>query len=473
MQSQCHAVFMNLSATGHLNPTLPLVAELRARGCEVTYFVDDALRSVVEAAGANWLPFRGAREAGGDLPRTLPAAGVAKYVPEGTPEREYRDMPSSLLYVAELVLPALLEDLRALRPRPSVIVHDPFLAFGPVAGHVLGVPAVTTLTMPGPGVIARPAEVTDAWESKPWVDGPRREILARYGFDVLRSGMQMECYSPELNLVTTIEELYVPPRPGRQEERYGGFPFKCIGILADPAVKRVSNVNVKQDEELDLQELDAARAAGRRVLYISLGTVASSDVFWAKPFGDHGLGNGLENATGKELTQHVFRACFEAFADQRAQATLVVLAVGPQEDALEGLPAAPPNFRLRRAVPQLEVLGRCSAFVTHGGANSMHEGLSLGVPMAVVPLFGDQPPNADSLARCGAAIAFRRPLDSVTPAALAAALGRLMEPGCEGNPFRAAARRMGERLRAAKGAPAAVDALLRVCSSGRAALAGA
>merc|ERR1712050_124437 len=97
-----------------------------------------------------------------------------------------------------------------------------------------------------------------------------------------------------------------------------------------------------------------------------------------------GENNGLAECTGKEITQHVFRTCFEALAG--IEKVLVIMAVGPQEDALEGLPMAPANFILRDSVPQLEVLSLCHAFVTHGGANSVHEASNFGVPLVVVPL---------------------------------------------------------------------------------------
>jgi hypothetical protein len=58
MATQPHVVFMNMAAIGHMNPTLPVVAELARRGCKVTYFVEDSMRTVVEAAGAAWRPFR-------------------------------------------------------------------------------------------------------------------------------------------------------------------------------------------------------------------------------------------------------------------------------------------------------------------------------------------------------------------------------------------------------------------------------
>jgi len=44
--------------------------------------------------------------------------------------------------------------------------------------------------------------------------------------------------------------------------------------------------------------------------------------------------------------------------------------------------------------PQLQMLERASVFVTHGGANSIMEGLYFGCPMLVAPLASDQPIQA-------------------------------------------------------------------------------
>merc|ERR1712039_19105 len=160
---------------------------------------------------------------------------------------------------------------------------------------------------------------------------------------------------------------------------------------------------------------DAAKSAGRQVVYISMGTVATGK-FWDVPFGFFGKGNGLEACDGKTLIQHVFKAALEAVGNDNG--VLLVISTGPQDDVFDAMPELPDNLLVRQAVPQLEVLQRCDVFITHGGANSMHEALSSKVPMLVVPVFGDQPLNADAIAKCGAGIAFRNPLDSVTPAAL-------------------------------------------------------
>lgn len=210
-----------------------------------------------------------------------------------------------------------------------------------------------------------------------------------------------------------------------------------------------------------MQEIDTALSSGRRLLYISLGTVATSDHKWTRPLGSTAADNGLAEYTGKQLVQHVFRCCFEAVGEN--DDFLVILSVGSQSDALEGLPPIPSNFIVRSAVPQLEVLQRCSVFLTHGGANSMHESLSFGIPMAVVPIFGDQPANADSVARCGAGFAFQQPLSSVSADTLRSALLRL---AAEDNSYRAAAKIMAQKMLEAGGVEAATKAILELANHG-------
>jgi UDP:flavonoid glycosyltransferase YjiC (YdhE family) len=471
MSTQPHIVFMNVAATGHMNPSLPLVAELRSRGCHVTYFVEITMRSVVEAAGAKWAPFR---YAGSDFTgtwRTLSEDGIAKYVPEGTPKEAYEAMPMCQVHNAEAVLPSLLDDLRALQPPPSTIVYEPFLAFAEVAAQVLNIPAVALLTMPGPGVVVFPDAVADAWESKPWVEGPRKEIKDTYGVDVLEHGGPMEFYSSTLNLVTTIKDLYSPPRPGRQQRRFGHARFEFVGALTDEKTKRISNAYVQDsDVAFPLSVLDDALKAGKRVVYISMGTVATSSNFWNKPFGVFGADSGLENHTGKELVQHVFRSSFEAFGDKND--IFVVMSLGSQQDALEGLPTSPSNFMIHSTVPQLEVLKRSSVFITHGGANSMHESLSLAVPMLVIPIFGDQPANADTIVSSGAGLSFKHPMTALTSSTLAEGVERLMDPS-EDNAFRAAASLMSKKLAAAGGPPAAANLILRHVQCNQAFVGGA
>jgi hypothetical protein len=443
---------MGSPATGHFNPTLPFVAELSRNACEVTYYVAESLRDTVELAGATWraVPDTSSPE--------LCATAVAKHVADPTGYSVF----VSQLAVTEHILPGLLEDVRRLERKPSVIIYDPnHCPWGKVAAHVLGVPSIGVITVPGPGSIRISKELADAWEADVAVQGPRKAILNEYGIDLLKHGRIWEHYSPMQNLVTTIRGLYTPPVDEMQLERFGHFPFTCVGALIDMKVTRCSNTaSTSAPETLPMARIRAELAAGKRLLYISLGTVANSR-HWDKKFGFVGKENGLAELTGKEITLRVFRTCFEAFGG--SDQILVIMAVGPQDDALEGLPAAPGNFILRPSVPQLEVLSLCDAFVTHGGANSMHEAFSFGVPLAVVPLFGDQVLSADSVAAAGAGFSFRDPLQSLTVPALRGAVTVLLDTG-DSNTYRAAARGMQKKLAEAGGVKKAGQIVLDLIS---------
>jgi len=180
--------------------------------------------------------------------------------------------------------------------------------------------------------------------------------------------------------------------------------------------------------------------------------------------------NGLAECTGKEITQHIFRTCLEAFGDNNN--LLVIMVVGPQVDVLEGLAPSPSNFILRKSVPQLEVLSLCHAFVTHGGANGVHEALSFGIPMAVVPFFGDQPTNADSVAAAGAGVSFKDPLKNVNVSDLREAVNDLLDMS-DSNTYRAAAHGVMKKLADKRGARKASDKVLILALSVSARLGGA
>ena len=62
------------------------------------------------------------------------------------------------------------------------------------------------------------------------------------------------------------------------------------------------------------------------------------------------------------------------------------------------LGAVPANVHIKRWVPQADVMPRAAAMVVHGGFGTVRAALCAGVPLAVVPLFADQPYNARRVA---------------------------------------------------------------------------
>lgn len=93
------------------------------------------------------------------------------------------------------------------------------------------------------------------------------------------------------------------------------------------------------------------------------------------------------------------------------------------------------NLRAFAWVPQLALLRRAAAMVTHGGLNSIMECVQLGVPMVIVPAARDQPGNAARAARLG--IALTAGMAELTGAMLAGMLDRaLADPALKENQAR-------------------------------------
>ena len=79
----------------------------------------------------------------------------------------------------------------------------------------------------------------------------------------------------------------------------------------------------------------------------------------------------LSLGTVHHINVEFYSTCFKAFADHPAQ---FILSVGRHANINE-LGPIPSNFIVRTYVPQLEVLQHADVFITHGGINSVHEGL--------------------------------------------------------------------------------------------------
>ncbi|MER6199140.1 macrolide family glycosyltransferase [Streptomyces sp. NPDC001586] len=133
---------------------------------------------------------------------------------------------------------------------------------------------------------------------------------------------------------------------------------------------------------------------GRPVLFVSLGTQ-----FTRRP--------------------EFYRACIEAFADTDLH---VVMTVGHGVDPA-GLGPVPKTMEIHTRVPQLDVLARAAAFVTHGGMGSVMEALAHGVPLVVVPQMAEQQTNAHQVERLS--LGLHLPREQATPQALRASVQRV------------------------------------------------
>ena len=381
-------LFVNGSAVGHINPTLPLVREMVERGAEVDYLTTAAFRNRVEEAGAEFLDY------GPEMERFN-----VSFRPTGA--HPFFSLMEYLLAQDRAAVPLALE--RTAGRHYDLVLHDAMLGGGRFVAHRLGLPAVcscSSFAADRPPV--PPPMLQEGYD--PQMDG------------VLRSLAQAH---EEWGTDADIADIFFQKEPLNLV--YTSRAFQPGGESFDPSYRFVGPLIGRREEHADFL-LD--RLIGK-VLYISLGTI-----------------------NNQALT--FYRTCFEAFGGIDLS---VVLSVGRHID-LASLGDTPSNFTVHQWVPQLDVLARADAFLSHGGLNSVSEALYYGVPVAAVPMANDQPAVARQLAACGAGLQLKP--EEATPQALRAAVDRLLQEGS----FRTAARVVGEGFRQAGGFAAAADAVL-------------
>ncbi|KAK5643186.1 hypothetical protein RI129_007031 [Pyrocoelia pectoralis] len=72
----------------------------------------------------------------------------------------------------------------------------------------------------------------------------------------------------------------------------------------------------------------------------------------------------------------------------------------------DSIPDKPDNVMIEKWMPQFDILSHpnVKAFVTHGGMFGVSEAFHCGVPMIIIPMFGDQYENAESVEQNGGGI---------------------------------------------------------------------
>ena len=381
-------LFLAVPSHGHVNPTVGLVHELVRRGEQVTYFAAEPFRERIERAGATFRAYAHDLDIFKGPPR--PGAGSA--------------LLDAVAHASEVVDDVLAQ---TAGERFDLLLHSMPFPFARPLGELLRLPRVSSLAVflglepflqrersPGTGPFAASPEASailarasDALEAAHGVRLPPtpRELLHNPG---------------ALNLVYTSR--YFAGYPPHFDDSY-----RFVGPPVHDRQERV--------------DFPLARLAGRRVLYISLGTV----------FADRAPG--------------IYARFFEAFAGW--DGVVVLAAFGVDLAALQ----APPNFIVRSYVPQAEILRHACAAITHGGMNSMSDLLAARVPFVCLPLGADQPALAARARELGATLV----LDAATatPQELRAAVDRVIaEPR-----LREGVARIAESFAAAGGYPAAVD----------------
>lgn len=388
-------LFLNGGLEGHVNPTLEVVRELIRRGEEVVYVTTEPMRRRVEETGADVRTFDGNR-----FSEVMRSGDIRYFVGVAT----------GLLRTADVVIPRVLEEIHG--ERFDYIIHDTMLGCGRMVAQLLHLPAIascTTFARSARGVEGMLQDLSMSLSHDEYerliqdFDDVRDSVSQRYAVTV-DSVYEAYCNPEPLALVYTSQ--YFQPNG-----EYFDDGFKFVG----PTGKAPTTKTFELGETLT-----------NPLIYISLGTVFNQ----APDF---------------------YRFCFEALKESPYQ---VLVSVGVKT-VVEDLGTIPDNFFVRNYVPQLEVLERAQLFVTHGGMNSVNEGLLYGVPLAVLPQGADQFTVAARVAEMGAGILldYRR----LSPTEFRRHVDQLMDNSAT----RGVCREIGESLRRAGGATRAVDEVFR------------
>lgn len=399
------ALFFNIPAHGHIIPSLPLVAELSRRGHAITYFATETYRAQIEQAGAVFQPYP-VHEVDDEY---FQARGLHGGVPQ--------KVAHHLLLTTEALLPALLPLARAAQP--DYVVFDGLCPWGYFVAQILGIPAVVSLALMPP--ISPPLQailklLPTMLKLLPMFL-PFLPVLFR-DFD---KGLEANRRSRALG-----DKYGVPPlaptallsAPGDLALSYTSTYFQPF---ADTAPKTVRFVGWTLNDAPPTSEVFEP-PAGQPLIYISLGTLNNTEAAF-------------------------FKTCIDAFADWEA-AVLISTGKRLSPDSFGPLPA---NITIQTWVPQTHILQRAALFVTHGGLNSLHDGLYCGVPLLLVPQQFEQTSNASRVVELGAGLMLSPA--QIDAHSIRAAAAQLLHD----NRFKTEAQRIGASLREAGGMPRAAD----------------
>ncbi|EEM01792.1 glycosyl transferase [Bacillus pseudomycoides] len=389
------ALVINFPAEGHINPTIGLVNELVNRGEEVIYYCEEEYRHKLKNIDVEFRNY-------GD------------YLKEINLKNRMKDMfhPLQMMYrflrVTENAIPFLLEEIT--REKYDYMIYDQHFLLGRILAEMLPIPTIascTTFAMNKEMLEGIPLGNIESNPTSPLVEECQmivNRISDRYGVNV-DSLEQLFHYESDMTLVFTSK--YFQPHA-----HCFNHTFKFIG----PSITSRQEI-----VEFPLYRLD-----GKEVIYISMGTELNKQ-------------------------PEFYEKCLHAFKEFNG---IVVISVGKEIEMRRFL-NMPPHFIIRPYVPQLEVLKYTDVFITHGGMNSVSEGLYYDTPLVVLPITNDQPFVAKRVEDLNAGLTLD--YTKITSDLLKETVRNVLN----NKTYREGSKIIGQSLREAGGCKKAVDAIFQ------------
>ncbi|GMT99451.1 glycosyltransferase [Corallococcus caeni] len=353
------------STPGHINPALKIARALQSAGHRIHFWGFLDAQAHVCAEGFDFVPL---------FPDLFPEGDLR----EASSLRMRRDRWGQLRHMHRHVgrLRRMMEAMLAgelngvfQRLRPDLFLCDVIERDLPLIAHGNGVPTVlVNTTVPAgpprqPGPSSRPPGAWGAVRA-----GLRRKLV--------QAGAALGILPPTAEFLTKLARKY--GLPGDEADGLGRtLPSSTPRVVLCPRELLETGEQVLPETlhflgpciALDRQEPDfdwARLQEGRPLILVALGSV---------PY--------VLNR------QQDFLRVLGAAAARRPDWQFVVSA-GPLAD-LKLLERAAPNIIAASEVPQLKLLQRATAMVTHCGFNSTKEAIYFGVPMVALPFQNDQP----------------------------------------------------------------------------------
>jgi MGT family glycosyltransferase len=390
------SVFFNVPGHGHVNPSLPLVAELARRGHQITYFITEKYRARVEAAGARFQPYA-----------TVPDDYFeARRLDGGHPQK----VAYNLITTAGEILPELLNATRA--NQPDYIMFDGMCPWGYLVARILNIASVASLALmplssPPPSAM---------------MNLQMLGLILPMVFRDFGMGLEANKRSRALGKKYNIPPLGPMTLLNASGDICISYTSSYFQPFANTVSEAVRFVGWTLNETTANDSFPFEQMQERRLIYVSLGTINNDDAAF-------------------------FKTCIEAFTGSDY---FVVMSTGNGINP-ESFGVLPENIVIRSWIPQIDVLKRASLFITHGGMNSLHDGLYLGVPLLLVPQQAEQTLNALRVVELGAGLMLKKA--QVNVQAIRHNAAQLLT----NSNFKSEAERIGDTFRAAGGAVRAAD----------------
>jgi MGT family glycosyltransferase len=337
-----HIAFVIMGAFGHVNPTLPIAAELTARGVRVTYFTTERFRETVEKTGAKFVPastvINGERQQGTDAGKDIVA------------EIPFRFLSEADAMIVD-ILPVMKQDI------PDAVIHDFASIAGKLAASYFKIPDIQLFpSAPATAGHSNAEGFLRVPETHP-ARIKAAEIAERftklYGVPKIDAKEIFDGHG-DLNIVTLLKRLC----PG-SDSLDDSYIFTGVQVIPP----RQHTIDLPVD--------------GKPLVYSSLGTVFNG---W----------------------KEYYPILFKAFGGESVN---VFAGLGPGITP-ESLGSIPKNITAQQIVPQLELLERADVFITHAGMGGLNEAIYFGVPMVAIPQMPEQQMNAGLIAEQGLGISF-------------------------------------------------------------------